>query len=104
MIAIWREFDPRVLVIFVVYLAIAEVFVQIRWRMALSCKQCGFDPVIYKKSATVAVEKVKDHLLRRKQDPRYLLYEPLNLPTRRAEAATPPRLAPERGRLVSKQI
>ena len=103
MVLIWREFDPRALMIFVVYLAIAEVFVQIRWRMSLSCRQCGFDPVIYKKNAEVAAEKVKDHLLRRKQDPRYLLYEPLNLPVRRIPPPPQPG-EPQRGRLISKQI
>ena len=103
MVLIWREFDPRALMIFVVYLAIAEIFVQIRWRMSLSCRQCGFDPVIYKKNAEVAAEKVKDHLLRRKQDPRYLLYEPLNLPVRRIPPPLQPG-EPQRGRLISKQI
>ncbi len=103
MVLIWQEFDPRVLMVFVVFVASAEIFVQIRWRMSLSCRQCGFDPVIYKKNAEVAAEKVKDHLLRRKQDPRYLLYEPLNLPVRRVP---PPQQAgePKRGRLISRQI
>ena len=103
MMVIWREFDPRVLMIFVVYLATAEIFVQVRWRMSLGCKQCGFDPVIYKKSPDVAVEKVKDHLERRKKDPRFLLFEPLDLPVRRVP---PPQQAgePLRGRLISKQI
>ena len=103
MVLIWREFDPRALVVFVVFLAIAEVFVQIRWRMSLSCRQCGFDPVIYRKNQEVAVEKVKDHLQRRKMDPRYLLYEPLNLPVRKVP---PPQQAGDlqRGRLISRQI
>ena len=103
MLLIWREFDPRSIFIFVVFLALAEVFVQVRWRMSLSCKKCGFDPVVYKKNAEVAVEKVKDHLQRRKHDPRFLLTEPLNLPFRRVP---PPQQAgePSRGRLISKQI
>ncbi len=103
MVVIWQEFDPRVLMVFVIFIASAEIFVQIRWRMSLSCRQCGFDPVIYKKNAEVAAEKVKDHLLRRKQDPRYLLYEPLNLPVRRVP---PPQPAgePKRGRLITRQI
>lgn len=104
MAVLWREGDPRILVIFVVYLAVAEIFVQMRWRMSLSCPHCGFDPVTYKKNVEAAVEKVRVHLLRRKEDPRFLLAQPLHLPTRRAES--PVEASPERtpGRLVSRQI
>jgi hypothetical protein len=115
MLAFWQEFDPRVTVIFVIFLAVAEAFVQLRWRLSVPCKQCGFDPVLYKKRPEVAAEKVKVHLQRRREDPRYLLATPLNLPVRKVSADdfTPQsaekalesgRENDRRGRLVSRQI
>lgn len=106
MMAIWREYDPRVMIVFVVCLAIGEVFVQIRWRMAVQCKHCGFDPVLYKKAPDVAAEKVKIHLQRRKKDPQFLLAPPLNLPARKTpvEERAPKPTENTRGRLVSRQI
>lgn len=81
MIFLWGEFDPRVFIVFVICLAAAEIFVQLRWRMSVICQKCGFDPVLYAKSPSLAASKVKEQLERRKQDPRYLLSGRLNLPT-----------------------
>jgi hypothetical protein len=106
MMLIWREFDPRVFTIFIIFLAIGETFVQLRWRMSLTCKHCGFDPVIYKKNPEDAAEKVRGHLLRRREDPRYLLARPLDLPVRRVPAPDE-RLdiaEAQRGRLISKSV
>lgn len=81
MYGLWSVFDPRVLVIFAIFLGITETFIQIRWRLSVSCKQCGFDPVLYVKEHDKAAEKVTAHLKKRRLDPKYLLARPLNLPT-----------------------
>lgn len=78
---IWQDFDPKFILFFVVFVAVAEAFTQIRWRLSIVCQQCGFDPVLYLKQPAAAAEKVKLHLDRRKEDPRFLLAPPLNLPT-----------------------
>ncbi|MCX7978551.1 MAG: hypothetical protein N2578_06060 [Bdellovibrionaceae bacterium] len=80
MLVIWGAFDPRVILIFVFYLAVAEMIVQIRWRMSVICPRCGFDPVLYRKKPAAAAEKVKAFLQRRKEDPHFVLAKPLNLP------------------------
>lgn len=80
MFAIWQQYDPRVFIVFVVCAALAEVFVKLRWRLSVVCRQCGFDPVLYLKQPEVAAAKVKMQLDNRKQDPKYLLAKPLNLP------------------------
>lgn len=103
MFAIWQQFDPRVIIAFVVCLAISEVFVKIRWRLSVVCCQCGFDPVLYLKEPTLAVQKVKLQLDLRKQDPKYLLAKPLNLPAIPAEKAQALQ-AKEKGRLVSRSV
>ncbi len=62
MFAIWRTFDPRVVIVFVSFLAIAEVFVRTRWRMGLTCPHCAFDPLLYKTNRNEAVKRVKSKL------------------------------------------
>lgn len=61
---------------------LAEAFVKIRWRMHMTCRSCGFDPVLYVKNPQKAAGLVKEFLDRRKEDPDYLLRKPLNLPAR----------------------
>jgi hypothetical protein len=107
MMAFWQTFDPRVILIFVVFLAAAETFVQIRWRLNIVCKHCGFDPVLYLKDAGQAAEKVKVFLARRKADPASLLKPALKIPVlHRQKSADPqkPSTKAPTGRLVSKQI
>lgn len=103
MFAIWQQYDPRVMIVFVVCLAISEVFVKIRWRLSVVCSQCGFDPVLYVKQPELALQKVKTQLDLRKQDPKYLLAKPLNLPAIPAEKAKALETK-EKGRLVSRSI
>ncbi|MBO9666660.1 MAG: hypothetical protein J7501_07575 [Bdellovibrio sp.] len=103
MFAIWQEYDPRVMIAFVVCLAISEIFVQIRWRLSVVCRACGFDPIMYVKDPQAAAEKVKVQLDRRKEDPKYLLAKPLNLPAiapKKAEALQ----TKGKGKLVSRSI
>lgn len=99
----WSGFDPRVLVIFAVFLAMTEVFIQIRWRLSVSCKQCGFDPVLYVKEPEKAAEKVTAHLKKRREDPRFLLVKPLNLPSISSVKADALKNKDKKGSLVSRQ-
>lgn len=103
MYAFWQEFDPRFLVIFAVFLGITETFIQIRWRLSVFCKQCGFDPVLYVKDPGAAAAKVTAHLQRRREDPKYLLTRPLNLPTITPEKSEALRNKDKKGSLVSRQ-
>ena len=103
MFAIWREFDPRAIIAFVICLAISETFVQIRWRLAVVCRTCGFDPILYVKNPEAAASKVRMQLDLRKEHPKYLLAKPLNLPAisaKKAEALQ----TKEKGRLLSRSI
>lgn len=103
MFALWQQFDPRVLIVFVICLAISEVFVKIRWRLSVVCRSCGFDPVLYLKAPEQAANKVKEQLDQRRQDPKYLLAKPLNLPAIPADKAKALQ-EKGKGRLVSRSI
>jgi len=100
----FQEYDPRVLLIFVAFLAVAETFVQLRWRLTIVCKYCGFDPVLYLKDTTKAVAKVKIRLEQRQYDPATLLASPLQLPTLSKEKAELLEKAQTAGALVNKRI
>ena len=82
MLLFFQKFDPRALGIFAVSLSLLEFLVQFKYRLALPCKQCGFDPLLYMKSKEKACAQVKEHLENRKNDPSvYLSSRPkLDLP------------------------
>lgn len=103
MFVLWQQYDPRAIIAFVVCLAISEVFVKIRWRSSVVRRQCGFDPVLYLKDPETAAAKVKDQLVVRQQDPKYLLAKPLDLPAIPAEKAKALQ-SKGKGRLVSRSI
>ncbi len=104
MFALWQQFDPRVLIVFVVCLAFSEVFIKVRWRLSIPCSQCGFDPVLYLRNPGAAAEKVKLRLDARKQDPHYLLSKPLDLPKISASKAKALHNKNEKGQLVSRRL
>lgn len=114
MYSIWGKFDPRVVFIWVLFLAIAETFLQLRWRLTIACRECGFDPVQYLRDPQLAAAKVKAHLERRKEDPVSLFKRPLNLPSMSAqqkveiEAREKEALSraqqKNKGKLISRQI
>ena len=54
--------SPKSILIFVLVLFIAEFFIQVRWRMALPCPHCHFDPVLYLHSKEKAMLMVKQRL------------------------------------------
>lgn len=67
--AIWHEPDARGLVVFAFCSAVAEIVMQMRWRMSLLCPTCGFDPVLYLKDPAKAAAQVKGHMDTRRRDP-----------------------------------
>ena len=67
MMGVWQRPDARVLVLFVFFLAMAEIFLQVRWRLTLSCPFCGFDPALYLRDPDRAAAKVKGQLERARQ-------------------------------------
>lgn len=103
MFALWQHYDPRVIVVFVVCMALSEIFIKLRWRLSVVCRQCGFDPVMYLKKPEQAAEKVRLQLEMRKSDVKYLLSKPLNLPTIAPDRAQALK-EKSKGRLVSRSI
>jgi hypothetical protein len=67
------EFDLKIPFLFSFMCLLAELGVQMRWRMSIICPYCGFDPALYLRDAQLAVEKVKARLADRESDPRTLL-------------------------------
>src|SRR4051812_11174659 len=57
---LWAWYDPRVVVIVSFAIVISEAFIYLRWRFSIVCTQCGFDPVLYKKSTSRAKGKVRE--------------------------------------------
>jgi len=107
----FHEFNPLVVVVFVMLLVLVELLVHIRWRMSVVCRQCGFDPLIYKKDHQLAADKVRAHLEKRSQSADWLLSRPLNLPTRKHEDDLKVALrnsknavVPKQGSRLSKQV
>ena len=62
--------------------AIAEIFIHLRWRLSMICHECGFDPILYLKDQKQAALKVKIRLEQRAQDPSTYLKPPLKIPVR----------------------
>lgn len=104
MYMIWQKLDPRFVLFFVLFMVVGEMFVRIRWRTSMLCPHCGFDPVLYVKDPQEASRKVKVHLDRRKQDPKYMLARPLNLPALTPERAKMLDASQKKGSIVSRQI
>jgi hypothetical protein len=101
---VFQQWDPRVFLFFVGFLAMAEIFIQLRWRVSVVCQHCGFDPLLYLKKPDEAAEKVKLHLERRKNDPATLLARPLNIPYRKVKPTDDAKPTPQKGRRLSKQV
>lgn len=70
---VWRELNPKGILLFVSLLMVAEFVVQIRWRMGLACGACGFDPLLYSRNPDQAAQKVRDFYQRRSEQPDFLL-------------------------------
>ncbi len=66
----WQEIDFKLIPFSVSVLGLMEVSIQIRWRMSLPCKKCGFDPLTYIKSPSKAAEQVRMRFEKRLEDPK----------------------------------
>lgn len=71
--AIWQDFNPETLGFFAVFCGFAEIFVQLRWRLSITCPHCGFDPVVYRKDPSFASARVNEFLRLKREDPVTLL-------------------------------
>lgn len=61
-------------------LIIGELFAQTKWRTAMICRNCGFDPVVYVRNPEQAGLKIKAFLEKRSESPEHLLMPPVVLP------------------------
>ncbi len=73
-----------------------EVLFQLRWRVSIICKYCGFDPIIYKRDPNLAASKVKVRLEERKEDADAILGPPIILPRQS--------MSSKKGVLISRQV
>ena len=89
MLIFWQKFSPKVAVIFVIFMAVTEGFIQLRWRLSIACPHCGFDPVLYLRDQKQALSRVQEILAERKNSPQYLFStkNPFANLARRAEPA-----------------
>lgn len=78
----WGTWHLQAIPILILSLFLSEILLHFRWRLALNCRQCGFDPLIYQKNPERAAQKVKMYLQKRKSDPQFLLAPPIHLPKR----------------------
>jgi hypothetical protein len=97
---LFQGWDPRGIFIFLGFLAVSEIFLRVRWRIAMTCRHCGFDPVLYLKDVNSAVQKVQRRLDARRVDPGSMLAAPLNLPQRKVPKKKPETLKEEAMRLA----
>lgn len=83
MLILAQDFDPRVIIFFVLSLIFCEAVVHFRWRLTMVCRHCGFDPILYLRSPEKAAQKVKDQLIARRDNVDTIFAQPLNLPVKK---------------------
>lgn len=72
-LAYWGEIDPRGIMLFCLITGISEMMVYFRWRLAIVCKMCGFDPVLYKRSPDQAALRVRQFFQEQSHNPQFQL-------------------------------
>ena len=72
-VGIWGQPDPRALMFLCLIAGFSELFIYLRWRVALVCRLCGFDPIVYKSSPERAAQRVREFFHERKEDPTFHL-------------------------------
>lgn len=77
---IFKTLDPRGLLFVGLLLVIGEAFSQVKWRTAMVCRNCGFDPVVYVRNPEQAGLKIKAFLEKRPESPEHLLRPPIPRP------------------------
>src|SRR3569623_211069 len=70
---VYGEFDPFGLILFAAFMMASEMFVYFRWRMAIVCKLCGFDAILYKRSPAMASQKVTEFFHEQVNNPEFWL-------------------------------
>lgn len=112
-----KQVDEFIFYIFFSLVVLVELGMKMRYRISLLCKECGFDPLIYKRSPERAVVMVQKKLEQRLSNPENLLRKPLELPQisqkrrdfwdqlaqKKPEIAKIP-VEDQRGRILSRQI
>lgn len=78
--ATFKSLDPRGLFAVGSLILIGEIFMQMKWRTSMICRNCGFDPVLYVRSPKDAGLKIKAFLEKRADSPAHLLRAPVILP------------------------
>ena len=99
---VYKSFDPRGLVIVGVLLLMGEIFTQVKWRSAMVCQNCGFDPILYLRDHEAAGLKIKAFLEKRSMSPAHLLRPPIVLPSVKATQPLKPNAPATRGNLSLK--
>lgn len=72
-LVVWRQLDPRGIIVFVSLLIVAELLTHLRWRVGLPCANCGFDPLLYGRRPQAASERVRRVFERRQGQADFLL-------------------------------
>lgn len=56
-----------------------EIFKQLSWRASIICRQCGFDPILYRRNPELARSSVKTFLEKKANQPlaAFARYNPL---------------------------
>lgn len=62
MLIVWKEWNPKVFLILVGFSGLTQFILQLRWRIMISCKWCGFDPLLYLNKREDAAQKVRKYL------------------------------------------
>lgn len=70
---IWKRPEPRGILLWIAGIIVADFVVNIRWRLGLACPHCGFDPLLYKKNAKAAAERVRQFYQTRKERPDFFM-------------------------------
>jgi hypothetical protein len=65
--------DPVGIMIFCIFILLAEIFVYMRWRMSIVCSLCGFDPILYKRSPAKASARVAEFFKEQVENPKFWL-------------------------------
>lgn len=90
MFVVWQRVNPMAALFVVAFICLNETLIQLRWRLNISCKYCGFDPVLYVQNPEKAAEKVKAFLARRRQSPDIIFAHSLDLPVVKVKKALVP--------------
>jgi hypothetical protein len=69
----WQEFRWLACVLFLALSAWSEFVHSMRWRQSVNCKNCGFDPFVYKQNPDNAAKMVNEFMALRRDNPSYLL-------------------------------